>query len=273
MKFSYYLIRIYYCLLFFFTVANSLLAQSTPEKRINKLDSLLNKSLEVQDSINREILFYKVKEDYYANSLDRQATHYEWLLSVLVALTTLISIGYFEVRFKSLRETLLSKIVEQQENFIDFEIRASKIEYDLHTNLSFSLLSLAGMLDAFREGFGKEEPETSSTTLKISALINHLKAYGKSKEAKDIEENEKSIHDNASKIVSEINSFYKGDQLIIDISSSLDFIGDLTEEKVIINEKIRSIKNDKLNENLMELIVKINQLKAVTEIAQTKLGS
>ena len=72
------------------------------------------------DSLQRELQFYKIKEDYFVSALDRQGSHFEFLLSsligfiaILIALGSFVSFKFFENKINSVKTELNKDILTQ----------------------------------------------------------------------------------------------------------------------------------------------------------------
>ncbi|MGM9512171.1 hypothetical protein ACS5NO_30830 [Larkinella sp. GY13] len=86
---------------------------------LRKSDSLLtlNDSLNRQNrKLNGDLLKYVAEENFYATALDRQATHYEWLLGILLAAAGLVSYSFINRKFRELQGSFTSEMALNVKN-------------------------------------------------------------------------------------------------------------------------------------------------------------
>jgi hypothetical protein len=101
------------------------------------------------DSLNREILYYKVKEDYYASALSEQSSKYIFISSGILAILAIISFGIFKVELFRLKNFTRKKVNKQTKVFDDFKIDFNNLKIS-------SLLTQANVFASIGVHFRKE---------------------------------------------------------------------------------------------------------------------
>ena len=88
--------------------------------KIEKLNKLVNFKT---DSLEKELLYFKVKEDYYSTALSDQANRFTLIISGILALLALLSFGLFKNEVSKIRletDKKLSKHKKEIKNEIEF---------------------------------------------------------------------------------------------------------------------------------------------------------
>jgi len=90
--------------------------------KITELENRLNLLQSKNDSLNKQIIIYKVKEDFYACALSDQSTKYSLITGSLLALLALISYASFKYEINKIKkdfELKICKHVETDKKIID----------------------------------------------------------------------------------------------------------------------------------------------------------
>tara|TARA_R110001592_G_scaffold57548_8_gene174890 strand:+ start:614 stop:1360 length:747 start_codon:yes stop_codon:yes gene_type:complete len=83
------------------------------------------------DSLENELLFYKVKEDYYSAALSDQSTRFTLIISGVLALFAVISFGAFKYEVKRIEKEGNTKYLKHKRKFKKHNKKLSKTKNDL----------------------------------------------------------------------------------------------------------------------------------------------
>lgn len=115
-------------------------------KRLDSLSSGFKKLSSVNDSLNKELYYYRAKDDFYVMAVDRQGSHFEWLLGIVVTVAGLFSYAFFWKELGKLRVEIITKVkglVDNQVNELDLKTTVISNDYrklKLDVSLYMSLL-------------------------------------------------------------------------------------------------------------------------------------
>jgi hypothetical protein len=126
----------------------------------SQLDTLiyeLNKSKSINDSINKELTFYRVKEDYYSTALSTQSTRFALIISGVLALFGILSFSFYKIELIRLKKSTKKRIDKQTEKFIEHIDKIEGLDENLNLalgnlNITIALLFLEKklLIDAFK---------------------------------------------------------------------------------------------------------------------------
>ncbi|KAA9346313.1 hypothetical protein [Larkinella humicola] len=135
-------------LLFCIQLSNANTPTDSLKAQMVKLSGVFKKQGELlkkqNDSLQREILYYKVKEDFYTESLGGQTAIFSFITGTLLTLAAFISWKFISDRISTVKRDLSNeidsvekKLEEKQENDIIVRYQTLKNGFDLgHTMLS-----------------------------------------------------------------------------------------------------------------------------------------
>jgi hypothetical protein len=137
------------------------------EKTMKKVENNVQSKI---DSLQKELLYYQVKEDYYSDALVMQTSIFIVIITIGLTILSLLSWKYFKFKLNEIKEDVITK-VRDQNNKID------KINEDI--NLSFrEVYGTAGNLYA---QLGKDYIEKNRLFFAITLLLwsglDYCKAY------------------------------------------------------------------------------------------------
>lgn len=115
------------------------------ELPIKELKYSLEQSKLKSDSLKSELLFYKVKEDYYASALSDQSTRFTLIISGILALFAIISFGAFKFEVARIQKESNNKYFELQAKFEKYSTKLSKNKKTLVSatgNLNITIATL-----------------------------------------------------------------------------------------------------------------------------------
>jgi hypothetical protein len=99
-------------------------AQKTNEDLEHKINLIETKYLKNIDSLQKELLFFKMKDDHYTTALEVQAGHYEhttfWgitIASIILTLAGLIGFGWFWSDYAKLKKQIVDLEDKLQKDF------------------------------------------------------------------------------------------------------------------------------------------------------------
>ncbi|GBF22568.1 MULTISPECIES: hypothetical protein [Arenibacter] len=84
------------------------------------------------DSLEKENLFYRVKEDYYSSALSEQSTRFALIISGILALVALISFTAFRYEIKQIKKFTLKRINSQNKKLDVYKTELSSTQMTLH---------------------------------------------------------------------------------------------------------------------------------------------
>lgn len=133
-------------------------------------DTLLKEKKETfdfkSDSLEKELLFYKVKEDFYTAALSDQANRFTLIITGILALFTIISFGAFKYEVLKIREETDLKLKKHKKEIKDYKKQLSETNIELtgaKANLSTSIAKY----------FEKENDHVSAFYFYLSAAKSH----------------------------------------------------------------------------------------------------
>ncbi|AUC20620.1 hypothetical protein BTO15_00150 [Polaribacter sejongensis] len=205
----------------------------------NQITELVGSSLEKNNSLEKELLFFKVKEDYYATALSEQANRFTLIISGILALFAIISFGAFKYEVSSIRKETSIKLNNHKKEIKKYKTQLKQTNLDLKgakANLSTSIAKHSE----------KENDYSTAFQYYIIAAREHgQSSIGRNKEIK-----------NNDKSTEEIFNV-----CIINLNFALNSLQKMKPHQVEIkNEKIRKIIDDIYlfeNEDVKNLIAKI----------------
>ncbi|PMD97682.1 hypothetical protein BWI97_08720 [Siphonobacter sp. BAB-5405] len=121
--------------------------------QINQLSKEFKALKQTNDSLNKELYYFRAKEDYYALAVDRQGTHFEFLITTIIALVGFISWGYFRSRFQSIE----NQNEEQKKEVIEMidlakkDIKELNSEFCINMGLVFQNTPLNSKFNVYGE--------------------------------------------------------------------------------------------------------------------------
>lgn len=98
---------------------------------INSLKLKEQNSIKNINNLNTDLLFYKVKEDYYAAALAEQTTRFAIIISGILFLFSLISFGTFKFQVQRVKKFTTKNISKLEIEFNDYKEKLSKTSNDL----------------------------------------------------------------------------------------------------------------------------------------------
>ena len=108
--------------------------------RLAKIEKLYNQRA---DSLQRELVYYKVKEDYFANAVSQQTSLYLGIFGIILAIASFANFGYFGVKFRSLEKNFDDRLVSTNQQLVERleRVNAQAIEENA-TAKSYNVLIL-----------------------------------------------------------------------------------------------------------------------------------
>ena len=195
---------------------------------------------------DKDLLFYKVKEDYYATAISEQSTRFALIISAILALFTFISFKSFKSEVSKIKKRTEKQIKKVETEFIEYKDKLTETSNDLtrakgniyasiavyfRDNKSYESAFRYQLLSAKEHGFHKENNtlKDKSEETDYKTCIANLKLSLK--------------HLNQTTI--------KLEQLTEDLDKTKGIIDSLStlenEEVKNLTAKIRILLNEKIN--------------------------
>lgn len=212
------------------------------ETKINNNENLLKFK---SDSLNKELLYYKIKEDYYSTALSDQGNRFTLIVSGILVLFTLVSFGAFKYEISNIKKETNHKLKVHKDEINNYKKKLSKTITELKSakgNLNTSIAL----------HFEKEEKYGQAFIFYIGASVGHGHLYKEKKKKKQLGYDEKKRFKTC---IANLNLALKNLKLI-----------ENPKENEAINNSLDSIKKniDKIyrfdNEDVKNLISQIRTL-------------
>lgn len=124
-------------------VTNSLIeGQRRLDDKFGVLLTNLNNSNTLNDSLKRELIYYRAKEDYYVTALNEQSTRFTLIITSVLALFGLLSFGIYKLELNRIKKFTKKKIQAQKEEFVEHIDKINGIDENLNLvmgNLNVSI--------------------------------------------------------------------------------------------------------------------------------------
>ncbi|RAI76003.1 hypothetical protein HMF3257_20805 [Spirosoma telluris] len=195
------------------TPTDSLKAQQALiNKRFDSLATGLQKLSRTNDSLNKELTYFRAKEDFYVMAVDRQGSHFEWFIATLITIAGLISYSYFSRQFNIIKgegEAQLNSFKEEHNLMASDYV---KVKIDLYSKIA----KITNNIDVYNSKNRKSLlRQLDGLNLRLGCIMFAKEAYMLSKG----EEREK-ITDDIANYVIRVNN--KLDQIDLELKSVED---------------------------------------------------
>lgn len=134
----------------FVSVMLSSQSDSLLNQKLNRIESLSTGLHHAQDSLQRELLYYKVKEDYYTEALSDQSARFGVIITIALGLTAFLSFAGFKKEVTRLKAESDKKIFELKSDVDASNRQLMVFEVDLRIALGNSYALIAAF-EAERE--------------------------------------------------------------------------------------------------------------------------
>ncbi|GAB3550112.1 hypothetical protein GCM10027577_28710 [Spirosoma fluminis] len=105
-----------------------------------KLDSLsigLQRVTRTNDSLNKELYYYRAKDDFYVMAVDRQGSHFEWLLGIAIAVAGFFSYNYFNRRIQKVSDKWNKQYLKSKDAILSLEENLTKERRLFYLEIAF----------------------------------------------------------------------------------------------------------------------------------------
>lgn len=138
--------------------------------RLDSLEGRIQRLTRTNDSLNKELYYYRAKDDFYVMAVDRQANHFEWFIGFIVAIAGFLSYSFVQKQLNNVRDEVASRlIVFEQEDEVTREALRS-VQYEAYTAAGMLLNNSATELMKGTELKGPESDSLNDTIVAISSL-------------------------------------------------------------------------------------------------------
>jgi hypothetical protein len=148
-----------------------LITKNTIRDSLSKKQESINFT---RDSLEKEILFYRVKEDYYTTALSDQANRFTLIITGILALFAIISFGAFKYEVLKIREETDIKLKNHKKSIKEYK----KQLYETNKELKSAKGNLSTSIAKY---FEKEDDHANAFCYYLAAA----KAHGESKKDKE----------------------------------------------------------------------------------------
>ena len=136
-----------------------------------RLDSLVHRVQAINrtnDSLNKELYYYRAKDDFYVMAVDRQGSHFEWFVGIFIALAGYFSYTFFQRELAKIRD-------EIQTHIIPLKNESQKFKNLLDETKASFCLSIGDILKFKNDEFYKSlKEETIYDLIKIVSFSNDV---------------------------------------------------------------------------------------------------
>lgn len=198
-------------------------------KKQNSFENSLEQSKSVSDSLKRELLFYKVKEDFYATALSDQSTRFTLIISGILALFALLSFGAFKYEVSKIRESTEKRILK-------YESKVNKYKIQLKETTNQLIGAKGNLFTSIATSFEKEKSYVSAFRYFIFAA----RAHGEFNKNRKLKEFEQEVIGN--KYRTAISNLHFAKKCLLKISTKEQKI-DLKSKIVLLEESIDIMNN------------------------------
>ena len=139
------------------------LSKSKQNLKIEKLNNLINSK---NDSLEKELLYFKVKEDYYSTALSNQANRFTLIISGILALLALLSFGLFKIEISKIRQETNKKLSKHKKEIKKYKKQLSETNTDLKG-------AKGNLYTAIAKHFEKENNFVNAFFYYLTAAKNH----------------------------------------------------------------------------------------------------
>ncbi len=108
-----------------------------------QLGHKLSEVIAVNDSLNKELFFYRVKEDYFSVALETQAGRFGTIISIAFGLLAFVSFGGFWLTINRIKKNTKKQILKQKIEFDKQKSKLMKMEAALASTSGNNFTSIA----------------------------------------------------------------------------------------------------------------------------------
>lgn len=127
------------------------------EKKIKEISEISKSNLErarqTNDSLERELLFYHVKEDYYSSALDDQSNRFVLIVTILIAAVGLLSFASIKMEVNRIKETTNQQLRDQMNEFEKYKTQLKELEIDITLTSANSFTAIARDFESKKDYF------------------------------------------------------------------------------------------------------------------------
>ncbi len=102
-------------------------------KSITELNQYTKNTFTTNDSLKKELQYYRIKEDYYSDALGDQATRFSLIIASLLALAGFVSWGGFKLQLDRIKTNAKNQLKTQESEFEKFKSTANRLDANIFT--------------------------------------------------------------------------------------------------------------------------------------------
>jgi hypothetical protein len=110
---------------------------------VSELKSSMINSNSLIDSLNKELIYYRVKEDYFSDALGDQSNRFALIVTGILALMALVSFGSIRYEMIRIKKGMGKQLSDQMQEFNDYKEKIKSIISSLNVSRAntFSLIA------------------------------------------------------------------------------------------------------------------------------------
>ncbi|GAB3550560.1 hypothetical protein GCM10027577_29870 [Spirosoma fluminis] len=233
-------------------------------KQLDSLSKGLQRVTRTNDSLNKELYYYRAKDDFYVMAVDRQGSHFEWLVGIALGFTGLVTYGFFWSKINAVEKSFRQAINK-------FERESAKTTFKLHKQ-AYDTLGIAAALFRGFSGLSLDDDEGNEPIIplistQLSMLDEIIHAYiliQNEEDQHDIDDTAKTATSLMQDLHREVSLAFEGDRLKIDKDEGLKvFDHDGVKQLNSLHKMVAEIKDTAVRIALMNAILQLEQFKAL----------
>jgi hypothetical protein len=118
--------------------------QAQTARRLDSISASLQKLSRTNDSLNKELTYFRAKEDFYAMAVDRQGSHFEWLLGIALAIAGLFTYGSFKTEINKARKEAKEQVSESKAQTLRLKTDYGRLKHRIYSSMSLLFHNLVG---------------------------------------------------------------------------------------------------------------------------------
>lgn len=128
-----------------------------------------NNQSKIIDSLKSELLFYRVKEDYYATALSDQSTRFSLIVGAIVGLVALVSFAGFKNEVRKHKKDYERQLKKLKDKVIEYDLKILKHEYSLN-------IASGNIFTVISQGFEAQNNHFLAFQFYLASARSHSKA-------------------------------------------------------------------------------------------------
>lgn len=115
--------------------------------KIERIDQLFEnaeiKYGQIIDSLEKELVHYKAKEDYFSVALEDQSNRFALIVTSLLGLLALVSYGGYKYELSRMKKDVEKQLAEQMSEFVEYKTKIKILDSSLNTSAANTFATVA----------------------------------------------------------------------------------------------------------------------------------